>query len=864
MVSYPSSSESSFDPPGTPKAILCAKAVYVPPIDLVNSDPGGGESGDFFMSGNARGGSDQRPGSSAGRRRHSQQRRQPTSYPEASPAAPQQGYHAPVYAAAYPPPHTPYPGQYMMPPPPHTPTYSYPPAFHVPEQPHPSYPALTYPQYSPDPAAGPSFRYPSPMSPTYAQYSPQPASFSPGALYSHQHQHPQQHVYPGSAYPYHQHQHQHQHPHSPGGAQEGDGTWWYVPPPLPSPHTPQPPPYFYAHPAPPQHAPPHPGDGDGDASPTHASTPSPSHSSGLSGPASLGRPIVRRSYHPNPPAHRSEWVMWVGNVPSDAGHDEMWRFFSQPPDGDGGGGGSSSSSSVGAGDGAGSVLEGSSGVLSIFLISRSSCAFVNYETDAHLQAAISRFNGVPLRPDPRCARLVCRVRRKDDDLRAGVGAQRGMGMHMRWVKANSKAQRRADSASPPSVSDPGTPSSSSDAAHSLPPSVSALSLGSSDDEARPPRPPPRPQAGSSSSDSLASTNSSFLRLHFPQRFFILKSLTRDDLDLSVQTGLWATQRHNEGILDRAFRTSKDIFLIFSVNKSGEFYGYARMAGPIVGGESSGESSRVPWARRDDTSSPITGRGAHANPGDDAPPAPTPAHTRLFSPTHYVGTSPQPMSAAAATPGRAAHSRSAPAVLGKPHRNISGGSTAGKFSLDYLQRAALQLDESAPFRMRRDAGGEGEGEGGEVPKPGPGPVPGPMLLHSASGPALHSVPEEAGEPGAAAAREEGWGQDFKLAWICTERLPFVRTRHIRNPWNHDREVKVSRDGTELEPSVGQALLDEWRAYLEEEQQQPQQPPPPPPPASTSASEAGSARSYASASAPRAPRAPARGPGGPPRS
>lgn len=54
----------------------------------------------------------------------------------------------------------------------------------------------------------------------------------------------------------------------------------------------------------------------------------------------------------------------------------------------------------------------------------------------------------------------------------------------------------------------------------------------------------------------------------------------------------------------------------------------------------------------------------------------------------------------------------------------------------------------------------------------------------------------------------WGEPFRLQWIKTERLPFYRTRHLRNPWNHDREVKVSRDGTELEPSVGQALLDEW--------------------------------------------------------
>jgi hypothetical protein len=54
----------------------------------------------------------------------------------------------------------------------------------------------------------------------------------------------------------------------------------------------------------------------------------------------------------------------------------------------------------------------------------------------------------------------------------------------------------------------------------------------------------------------------------------------------------------------------------------------------------------------------------------------------------------------------------------------------------------------------------------------------------------------------------WDRPFRVQWIRTNSLPFSRTRHIRNPWNHGREVKVSRDGTELEPNVGQQLLDEW--------------------------------------------------------
>jgi hypothetical protein len=58
-------------------------------------------------------------------------------------------------------------------------------------------------------------------------------------------------------------------------------------------------------------------------------------------------------------------------------------------------------------------------------------------------------------------------------------------------------------------------------------------------------------------------------------------------------------------------------------------------------------------------------------------------------------------------------------------------------------------------------------------------------------------------------EQAWGQPFKVEWLCTDRLPFYCTRHLRNPWNQDREIKVSRDGTEVEPGVGQQLLEQWR-------------------------------------------------------
>ena len=219
-----------------------------------------------------------------------------------------------------------------------------------------------------------------------------------------------------------------------------------------------------------------------------------------------GKPIIRQPYHPNPPPHRSEWVMWAGNIPSDATHDEVYQFFSKAPD-----------------DGA-FEQKTSMGVVSVFLISRSNCAFVNFESESCLLEAISRFHGVPLRPDnPRCARLVCRVRRKDDDLKAGVGGQRGTGMHTRWVKEQKqKAQEKTKhDQSDLSVFDRRSTSPSS-ISEQMGYGNSNFSLSSDNSEFE----QNVHTKHSSTSDSYSSSNSSFLARHFPKRYFILKSLSQ--------------------------------------------------------------------------------------------------------------------------------------------------------------------------------------------------------------------------------------------------------------------------------------------------------------------------------------------------
>ncbi len=66
-------------------------------------------------------------------------------------------------------------------------------------------------------------------------------------------------------------------------------------------------------------------------------------------------------------------------------------------------------------------------------------------------------------------------------------------------------------------------------------------------------------------------------------------------------------------------------------------------------------------------------------------------------------------------------------------------------------------------------------------------------------------ESAASAGTSPVLSQAFGKPFKIVWVSTERLPFYRTRGLRNPWNANREVKIARDGTEIEPGVGRRLI-----------------------------------------------------------
>jgi hypothetical protein len=268
-----------------------------------------------------------------------------------------------------------------------------------------------------------------------------------------------------------------------------------------------------------------------------------------------------------------------------------------------------------------------------------------------------------------------------------------------------------------------------------------------------------------------------------------------------------------------------------------------MAGPIVRSE-----EKIPWAAgatEPGSSSPTSSLSTQGRTpllaraiSEEVFKTPTKhKHSPLLSPSEhkFVDESPTSLGESGVMPstnlgsptlswqGRAPASASAPAVLGSPHRNLSLGRIPTKYSLDSrdlpdahvpsiaeesdvkAQGASVPLD-SQDLQDGSGLAGAPEGEG----------VPSickaekqrrPDARNSDAGADASKKLVKGAEVGGP--RGDNWGQPFKIRWLCTERLPFHRTRHLRNPWNDDREVKVSRDGTELEPTVGKKLLDEWK-------------------------------------------------------
>lgn len=72
-------------------------------------------------------------------------------------------------------------------------------------------------------------------------------------------------------------------------------------------------------------------------------------------------------------------------------------------------------------------------------------------------------------------------------------------------------------------------------------------------------------------------------------FFQIKSINYENVELSKSLGVWSTSFQNEIRLNTAFKENRNVILIFSVQQSGAFQGFARMTSP-----SQPTDRKVPW------------------------------------------------------------------------------------------------------------------------------------------------------------------------------------------------------------------------------------------------------------------------------
>jgi hypothetical protein len=172
------------------------------------------------------------------------------------------------------------------------------------------------------------------------------------------------------------------------------------------------------------------------------------------------------------------------------------------------------------------------------------------------------------------------------------------------------------------------------------------------------------------------------------------------------------------------QNSDNVYLVFSANKSGEYFGYARMASPI----NEDPAAAIEFAPSAQSASEM-----------DLPKA-IPTEATEFAPKGRI--------------------------------------------IDDSARGTIFWEADRDERAASDGGQDDEVSGGSA--------------GGDTGSVRSSHDGSVSEP-------KAWGKPFRLEWLSTSRLPFYRTRGLRNPWNSNREVKIARDGTELEPSVGRRLI-----------------------------------------------------------
>jgi hypothetical protein len=387
---------------------------------------------------------------------------------------------------------------------------------------------------------------------------------------------------------------------------------------------------------------------------------------------------------------------------------------------------------------------------SLCLLSSSSCAFVNYRSEEAVLAAHQRFNGSRFGP----VRLLCRVRNG---------------------KEQKISSRGSPIAAPPGLQ---LAESAGGAVQEIADDLAEMTIA--------------PESG-----SVKDAASPVQTLSVPQksgdRYFIVKSLTLQDLQVSLKNGLWETQPHNRIILDEAFDSAENVYLVFSVNKSGEYFGYARMA-----------SRSFEQQQQDDTT--FNSNNNNNNPAESH----AKFEAEVESPHHNAGLIIVPTAPTDTAPaGHIVEDIVRGTIFWEAdiesQNSSSSSSSAGGGAVDSPLRQSITITDSTttddslndnPKSPTDSAKGLNSSSSSHYSHPheekfSPPPPPPPSSSISTSSTTTISSTSP--------------HRRFRIDWRSFQCVPFRRTKGMRNSWNDNKEVKVARDGTELETGVGRMLV-----------------------------------------------------------
>ena len=248
--------------------------------------------------------------------------------------------------------------------------------------------------------------------------------------------------------------------------------------------------------------------------------------------------------------------------------------------------------------------------------------------------------------------------------------------------------------------------------------------------------------------------------HFPEadtgqhgqgKYFVLKSYSLETLYRSLGSGLWHVPKRHVERLNHAFQTASKVYLIFSVNGSGRFFGYASMRAEI---------------RKDEEFLVL--------------PAGTDLPSRILDvPNNWE------------SPNSDDDLKTDPLSRRQSLSSCTSSCSTGSISYDPQRR---KITWHAPWSCHQTK--ELKSSFDDLP------------MNRSSGSSTMVTSPSRPDPGTLISDLTRYTRPCEVKWLSTQSIPFDEIRGLRNAWNSNKEIHIARNVTAVEPNSATSLLKRW--------------------------------------------------------